>query len=126
MKRTKKSTSPPTRSKHLPATQGMLYEFREEMRAEFKAQSREISSRFKEHESRFDKVDARFKEVEARFDKVDARFDRVDMSLHQIKLLVEEQNARNKFVLDSLVSLFYRQDRVEKEFEEFKKTFSSD
>ena len=80
-----------------------------------------IDSRFKEVEVQFRSVDARFKEVDARFDKVDARFDKVDAGImqilstvHRMKALIEEQNSRNKYVLDGYEQIYRRMDRLEK------------
>jgi predicted nuclease with TOPRIM domain len=120
------------------SVRGDLKSLRQEMNARFD----KVDARFKEVDSRFDKVDARFKEVDSRFDKMDARFDEMDSrfdkmnarfdemdsrftgmnsrfdglisEVHRIALLVEEQNARNKIVMDGLNVLFDRQERVEK------------
>jgi len=85
----------PERAKDVLVTQAMLFEVRDDLKAEVRSQ--------------FHQVDARFSEMESRFDKIDSQ-------IHQIKLLVEEQNARNRIVLDGLTSLFTRQDRLEREF----------
>ena len=45
----------------------------------------------------------------------------IKKSVHRIELLVEEQNNRNKIVLDGLSQLFSRQDRLENNFAEFKR-----
>lgn len=86
------------------------------------ARFNEVDARFNEVDARFDRVDARFDEFDARFNKVDARFDDIDANfnelksqMHQTRLLVEEQNARNRIVLDGLTSLFARQERLEKD-----------
>lgn len=42
---------------------------------------------------------------------------KISSELHRVALLVEEQNARNKVVLDGLTSLFARQERVESQVE---------
>lgn len=86
----------------------------EQMEARFE----QVDARFEQMEARFDQVDARFEEMEARFEQVDARikstdsrFDQMDAkieqfhaetqaAIHQVKLLVEEQNLRNKQAYD--------------------------
>ena len=72
-------------NKGIPATLGIVVELRNEMI------------------SRFNGVDARFEQLEA---KVDARF-------HELKILIEEQNAKNDFVLDGLSFLHKAQERIE-------------
>lgn len=89
----KKRKKYPERAKEVPVTQAMLFDFRAEVKAQFSG------------------VDARFSEVDARFDKIEAV---VDQRFYEIKILVEEQNARNRIVLDGLTSLFARQERLEK------------
>jgi hypothetical protein len=81
----------------------MLTEFRQELKSEITSFRLEVSGRFKE--------------VDARFDKVDSSFLKVLAEVHRIGLMVEEQNARNKFVLDGYTSLSDRLDKVEKKIE---------
>jgi hypothetical protein len=93
--------------------------------ARFKA----IDVRFKEVDHRFDEIDIRFKAVDHRFDEIDVRFKAMDTKIdglesrltakitqvelslltsiesltaavHRTNAIVEEQNARNKFVID--------------------------
>jgi hypothetical protein len=85
MKSKKKSYPYPTRAADVPVTQRMLHVVRDELKAD-------ISS------------------LEA---KVDSRFHEISSQLHQMKLLTEEQNAKNNIVLDGLVNLFERQERLE-------------
>ncbi|MCB0407492.1 MAG: hypothetical protein KDD34_04750 [Bdellovibrionales bacterium] len=80
-----------------------------------------IDARFEAIDARFDKIDARFKLVDARFDKMESRFADIESLLkkvlsevHRIGLFVEEQNARNKYVLDGYTSVSDRLDRIEK------------
>ena len=160
----------PTRSRELPATQAMVFESREELKAEIRSFRHENNSRFNEQQAqfksidakingqdakfksieakingqdakfksidarfnkvdekfklidaRFDKIDERFKLIDARFDKMEARFDKVDANIHEIKLLVEEQNANNKYVLDALVNIYDRQERVESKVDDLER-----
>jgi chromosome segregation ATPase len=169
MKRKPKTTefnySP--KDKDLPATQGMLWLVRSELRADYRgirsetsagfkqvdskhsqfdARFKEIDARFNEVDARFNEVDARFKEVDARFDRVDARFDQMEARFNQIDarfdtmdskfervlseisrigLIVEEQNARNRVVMEGLTGLWQRQDRVEKRVDLVEETVQS-
>lgn len=77
------------------------------------ARFNEMEARFKEIDARFDKMEARFAEIDARFDKMEARFEKIEAKLeqvlsavHRIGLLVEEQNVRNKYVLDGYAQLY--------------------
>lgn len=66
------------------------------------------------------KMDTKFQALIARMDsqfaKLDARLEKMDSKIHNIQLLVEEQNNRNKFVYDGLLTLSDRQERLEKIF----------
>jgi chromosome segregation ATPase len=80
----------------------------------------EIDSRFNQVEARFSRIDSRFDQVEARFSKMDSRFNYMEAQLsnvlsevHRIAILMEEQNSRNKYVLDGYDQIYKRQDRLE-------------
>lgn len=79
------------KSTEVPVTQKMLYLVRDELKTDIK------SLEF----------------------KMDSKFEKVSSEIHQLKILIEEQNARNIFV----TSLFHRQDRVEKRLDEVTKQF---
>lgn len=80
----------------------------------------QIDARFNEVDSRFSQIDARFNEVDARFKQIDARFDRVDSQFKQVhsnfeklnttvfemKVMMEEQNQRNKLMFEGYSYLF--------------------
>jgi hypothetical protein len=51
--------------------------------------------------------------MNSKFALMDSKFDKVISEVHRIGLLVEEQNARNKFVLDGYTSLSDRLDKAE-------------
>ena len=121
IKKLAKKVVPPKKSADVPATQAMIYELRREVMHSLSSQGLKINSLEKRMNSLEQKMDARFKEVDARFDEVDARFDEVNASIkqvlaqvHRVGLLVEEQNARNKYVLDGYTSLNDRVEKLEK------------
>ena len=123
----------PLKNKDLPVSQGQFAEFRGEVNSKFTsvelefkavrsemaagflkidASFLEIDARFLEVDARFSQIDARFPQIDARFSQIDARFSQIDSKLelliaavHQIRMLVEEQNARNKYVLDGFANL---------------------
>lgn len=118
-----------------------LGSLRSEMKAGFKrvdARFSKADARFAQVDARFAQVDARFAQVDARFDQVDARFDQMEARFNQIDarfseqdakfdskfqhvlaevarigVLVEEQNANNRIVLEGLSGLWHRQERME-------------
>ena len=49
----------------------------------------------------------------ARFDSLDAKTETMNAQIFEMKVLVEEQNANNRIVLEGLQALWQRQDRVE-------------
>lgn len=133
----------PKKSQQIPVIQEMLLEVRSELKHDISALDKKMDSRFSKVDARFNKMEARFNEIDARFNEIDARFDEVNArfdevhskfhqqdskfekilsEIHRIGLLVEEQNARNKFVLDGYTSLNDRLDRHEVEIAQIKKT----
>lgn len=107
--RSKKTSNkqPPRTALDTPTTQRMLYLVRDEILHKVDSRFDKGEARFFGIEARFDKVDARFAEIDARFNSLEAKFDRM-------LIMLEEQNSRNKVVMDSLNSIYERQDRVEK------------
>ena len=125
----------------LPVTRAMLLGVRDELAArldQHTAQFAEVHARFDrvdarldQHTARFAEVDARFKQIDARFDRVDAEFRelRADMAalrqemvafkaevradLARIKTIVEEQDARNRIVMEVVQGHNARFDRME-------------
>ena len=95
-----KTTSYPERAKDVPVTQKMLYLVRDELKSDVKSLEHRLNARFSSHDSRFESIES--------------KLEKMSSDIHSIKILVEEQNAKNNIVLDGLTSLFYRQDRIEK------------
>lgn len=105
--KTKLPRKSPSRANDLPATVGLIKEFRSEMMSRFSAsdrKSKSIDARFESVDKRFDAVDARFESLEKKMDSgfanMDSKFDRLHAEIHRIALLVENQNSTNKFVMD--------------------------
>ena len=94
----KKSKEPLTHS-NIPATVGLVHEVRKELKAEIRGVGRKVDSL----ESKIDSVEKR---LEAKMDKV--------MSIaHGTMVIVEEQRAENRIVLDGLKTMIDRQDRTD-------------
>lgn len=86
----------------------------------------ELKSDIRSHDKRFDSHDKRFDELEAKMDSIADRFSseiqKVRSDIHRVIALVEEQNNRNRAVLDGYQSLYDRQDRVEEKVEQLEAT----
>ncbi len=101
-----KSKKTPVRSKDIPVTQAMLYKVRNDLKHDNFSIRHEMNARFKEVDARFNQVDARFNQVDARFEKLESKMEEVLSAVHRVGLLVEEQDARNKYVLDGYAQLY--------------------
>lgn len=113
-----KSTPPVLKTSDLPVTQLMLTTVHKQIKAS-------INSLEKKQEARFNHVDARFNQVDARFNEMESTMQTMMSEMQRIAVLMEEQNSRNKFVLDGYASLYERQDRVEARVDAFEKDFVS-
>lgn len=91
-----------------------------------------IDKRFDSIDIKFEAIDKRFDSIDKRFEAMDKRFDSIEMKLdsfieemradrHQMKVLMETQEARNKIVLEGYEQLYFRQDRLEVKTEEVNK-----
>lgn len=113
MKTTSKKVKTPKKSKDIPVTQGMLYEVRNELKKDIGSVRHEVSSVRHEVSSVRHEIEAVKQSVEALREEMNSKFDKVISEVHRIGLLVEEQNARNKYVLDGYTHLSDRLDKVE-------------
>lgn len=116
----KPRAKPIVRSDDLPATQGMLIHLQKQFRQDLRASEKRTDARFNQIDAKFSQIDARFNQIDARFSQVDAKFNQLESQIstvlseiHRLAILVEEQNARNKYVLDGYEQIFQRQDRLE-------------
>lgn len=122
------SKIPILKTSELPATQLMLTTLRKQIKSEINSLEKrldskfnQVDSQFSQVESRFNQVDSKFSQVESRFNQVDSKIELVLSEIHRIAILMEEQNSRNKFVLDGYASLYERQDRIELRFDAHEK-----
>ncbi len=86
-----------------PATRGMLDRTRQELKAEIKGVKAEIKGVRSELNAKIDGVRSELK----------AEIASLRASVERTNLLVEEQNANNRIVLEGLQALWQRQDRLE-------------
>lgn len=103
------------KSEEILVTQKMLFQVKEELKHDLTNVHLEVKSLEKKMDARFNQVDARFNQVDSRFNQVDANIHKVLAEVQRIGLLVEDQNARNKYVLDGHQNLYDRQNCFEKE-----------
>ena len=59
-------------------------------------------------------MDSRFTKIDGQFLAIDARFERLESILLSMKAMMEEQNSRNRYVLDGYNFLFDKAERSEK------------
>ena len=85
------------------------------MDAKFEARFAAIDARFKEMDAKFE---ARFAAIDARFATLEKKIEDVYIQVQRTNVLMEEQNNRNKLVMDALMSLLNRQDSLEKKVDE--------
>ncbi len=113
-KASKKVVKYPRSAGDVFATQKMLYSVRDEVIAHTEKKFQQTEVRFHELKSEIHGVKVVIHEVKAEVHGLKAQISQLDKSMHRIALQVEEQNNRNKIVLDGLSQLFERQERIEK------------
>ena len=106
------------KDKDLPATQGMLYLVRSEVKADVRELRSEMKAGFKE-------VDARFNEVDASLALMRASIEKMASEMSRFGVLMEEQNSRNHIVLEGMSGLWTRQERVETRVDGFENFLKS-
>ena len=89
LSKSKKTIIPIVKSADMPATQGMLGLLQKQMKSDYQS---------------LDK-------------KIDSNFAKVISEIHRMSILLEEQNGRNKFVLEGYDQIFKRQDRLDLDVE---------
>lgn len=110
----KKTAAYPRSAGDAFVTQNMLYSVRDELIAHTEKKFEQTEVKFHELKAEIHEVKAEIHEVKAEIHEVKVHVSQIEKSVHKIALLVEEQNNRNKIVLDGLSQLFQRQERIEK------------
>ena len=120
----KKSKEPLTHS-NIPATVGLVHEVRKELKAEIRGVGRKVDSL----ESKIDSLEGKIGSFEKRMISFEARMESKHsetMSVaHGTKILIEEQRAENRIVLDGLQTFMERHDRIEAHLGNLKNSFES-
>ena len=116
---------PISQTKDLPATIGMLQLTEKKILSKMSAEFNKVDAKFSEMDARFSKIDAKFNQMDARFSQMDARFSQMDAKfdlmmaeIHRIGISVDEQNHRNKIVLDGYELLYNKINKFEAETNE--------
>ena len=109
-----KSKKPILITGDLPATQSMLTSLQKQIKAN-------INSSEKRLESKISHVESKINQVESKVNNIESKIELVLSEVHRMAVLMEEQNTRNKFVLDGYASLYERQDRLELRFDQHEK-----
>lgn len=115
----------PKKSGQIPATSKMLARTRAELKSNITTVRLEMRAGFKKldarMDARFNAVDARFKQVDAKFDALIAKMDKMaiqqsetNAKIERALAIYEEQDARNKFVLDGYSGLDFKLDKIKK------------
>ncbi len=73
-----------------------------------------IDGKFSNIDGRFSDMESRFTRIDSQFLAVDARFERIESILLSMKVLLEEQNSRNRYVLDGYNFIYEKSERSEK------------
>ncbi len=97
----------PRKSANVPVTKAMLYKVRDELKSETTSIRHDMKA------FRSD-MNSRFHDVGSKFHKVIAEVQKLSSEVHNTRLLMEEQNSRNIFVLDGYTSLSDRLSKLEK------------
>lgn len=124
MKR-KSSPKAPTRSSQVPATSAMLYEMEErlshkmesgfyqlksEMKAELRQEIGGVRSELKREigglKGEINAIKSDIGGIKSDISGIKSELSGVKSELHRVALLVEEQNARNKYVMDGYAQLY--------------------
>lgn len=130
---------PPIKSEDMPVTQSVLNEFRQEIKHDMtsiKLEVKQVESHLKQVESHLKQVESQVKQVEHQVKQVESQVKQVESRLeskietvlsvvHRTHALIEEQNSRNRYVLDGYTSLNDRLDNHENEIQNIKKTLDS-
>lgn len=105
----------PKKSSDILVTKEMLNEVRFELKHEITEVRIEMRAGFKGVDAKFKRVDASFLDLKSDIQMVQADIQKVLAAVHGVKVDVEEQKARNTFVLDGYANLHDRVTKLESE-----------
>ena len=106
----------------------MLDAVRDELRDEIRSAVHGLKAEFKrdryELKADHQSLKADFNKMEVRMERVEQMLAKMSAETHRQLAIAEEQNARNKVVMDGLTSLFGRQERIETKTDNLEKTIA--
>lgn len=113
----------------VPVTRAMLGEVRTELleridqaKDELRAEIHGVRAELHHLKAEVHELRAEIHEVKAELHEVKAGLHGVQAEVARIGLLIEEQNARNKVVLDALMAIIDRQSRIEQRMDKVEET----
>jgi chromosome segregation ATPase len=120
MAKTKKKTSK-KKSGEIPVTKNLLDLTEQKLTSQITSLRLEMKAGFTRIDSRFTSIESKFTSIESKFTGMDAKFASLDAKLSGMMALLEEQNSRNRYVLDGYTSLNDKQESTEARVEELEK-----
>ena len=102
----RKPINKPLRSPDVPATGAMLFEMEERLNHKMDSGFQKIRSEFSGLRSEFSGLKSEFSILKSEIHGVKSEIHGMKSELHRVALLVEEQNARNKYVMDGYTQLY--------------------
>ncbi len=112
----------PVNSRMLDESRNELIHKIESAKLELKSDIHELDSKILSLDSKILSLDSKISNLDSKISSVDSKVESLTSIVHKLSLTIEEQNARNKVVLDGLTGLFSRQDRIEVKLEEMDQT----
>ncbi|HPI41506.1 MAG TPA: hypothetical protein PLJ21_11920 [Pseudobdellovibrionaceae bacterium] len=100
---------------NLPATIGMLKLTEKKIISKMSSEFKKVNAKFSQMDAKFSQMDAKFSQMDAKFSQMDAKFDLMMAEIHRVAISVDEQNHRNKIVLDSHELLYTKISNFEAE-----------
>lgn len=138
----KNTNSSPLKSGDIPATKAHLELFRQELKSDITSLSLQMDSQFKDLDSKFASIEGRFTTIDSKFTNLDSKFKNIDSKfinldskfksidskfekltsvLFEMKAILEEQNSRNRVVLDGYAHLFDKSTATDSRIENLEK-----
>jgi septal ring factor EnvC (AmiA/AmiB activator) len=107
-----------TETGSLPATRRMLHLVRDELKNEMKAGFKGVHSEIAQFHSEIAQVRSEFGQLRSEMSLVHSEMSQVRSEMARVGVLVEEQNANNRIVLEGLSGLWQRQGQFETRLQE--------
>ena len=114
---------PSIKAEDQPATRKMLSLVRDEIKADIRSLNQKIDghdTKFRSLDTKVQSLDTKVEALCTKVENIDSKisglradFQKLEAGNFRMQLLLEEQNANNRIVLDGLQALWHRQDRLE-------------